>query len=114
MKTPPPHSSMIEVKPKSTLHNTKANTIVQSLRSTKYPLHNITSVAFIYIGRGWGGGDRDFNLTTNDGNGRQGIPESRKGARVSMVSQSRACSLYLVYQRYQILHLFLFSSLRLR
>ena len=52
--------------------------------------------------------DRELNLTTNDGDGRQGIPESREGARVSMVSESRASSLYLVYQRYQILHLPLF------
>lgn len=49
-------------------------------------------------------GREDGHLSSNDGDGRQRIPERREGALLSVVSESRACPLQLVDEGDQVIH----------
>lgn len=47
-----------------------------------------------------------LNLTTNDSNRRQSVPESGEGALLAVISEGGASSLKLIDQRDQILHVY--------
>jgi hypothetical protein len=47
---------------------------------------------------------REWDLSSDDGDGRKGIPESRHSALLAVIAECGARSLYFVYQLYQILH----------